>query len=295
MLFFAVLSYGEVSKTVNISAGELSSVLTAEDSSITNLTIKGKMDSRDFETIRNSLSHIVYLDLSNVSINAYSSYAENALPSMALGNIQTLESVKLSSTITDISYYAFYHCIKLTTVEIPSSVTNIAYNAFGYCTNMTTIKIPSSVTTIGMYAFGGDTNLESVYVYSSKPSTITSDTWSSDTYENCTLYVPTGSLDNYKNNAVWGLFKNIVESTAEEIKENKTIHISIRTDNDGFEITGLDEIAKISVYNISGKIILPEKYTNGTHISLNNFSKGVYLISITSSKGTTTQKIIKKN
>ena len=48
---------------------------------------------------------------------------------------------------------AFCGCESLQSVTIPNSVTNIGDEAFGWCKSLQSITIPNSVTKIGNYAF----------------------------------------------------------------------------------------------------------------------------------------------
>ena len=87
----------QVSKTVNVNAGGLYSALTANQrDSVTNLTLTGTIDARDFVTMRDNLPYLAILDLSNVDIAAYSgklgtyytndstaSYLANTIPQFA--------------------------------------------------------------------------------------------------------------------------------------------------------------------------------------------------------------------
>lgn len=58
-------------------------------------------------------------------------------------------------TVTEIKFWAFKECAKLTSVTIPGSVTYIEGSAFAGCSSLATITIPNSVTNIGQDAFEG--------------------------------------------------------------------------------------------------------------------------------------------
>lgn len=58
----------------------------------------------------------------------------------------------------------------LTSVTIPNSVTNIGALAFSACSSFTTVTIPSSVTSIGMMAFYNCSGLTSIYFKGNAPS-----------------------------------------------------------------------------------------------------------------------------
>ena len=67
---------------------------------------------------------------------------------------QSLKTVILTGS-TSIDRYAFDGCNSLESITISDSVTNIGYRAFYGCSSLTSITIPDSVTTIGEYAFSG--------------------------------------------------------------------------------------------------------------------------------------------
>jgi hypothetical protein len=185
---FASGIFAQVSKTVNLAtAGTLPTVLTAgELNTVTNLTITGKIDARDFKTMRDKMPLLAVLDLNGVTVVAYNGtegtspnfidYRANAIPDYAFlnpapGQSKTsLISVVLPSLVTSIGNWAFSGCTGLITVAIPSSVTSIGNWAFGGCSGLTTVTIPSSVISIGNYAFYYCRGLSTVTI----PSSVTS-------------------------------------------------------------------------------------------------------------------------
>ncbi len=88
------------------------------------------------------------------------SYSADVPWSSYRSNIKT---VNIGSSVTSISYAAFYYCMSLTSVTIGNSVTSIVDYSFYDCTSLTSITIPDSVTSIGKYAFSGCTALKDVY------------------------------------------------------------------------------------------------------------------------------------
>ncbi|MGV8136019.1 MAG: leucine-rich repeat protein [Mangrovibacterium sp.] len=169
------------SKTINITAGGLSSALTSEElSTITALTVTGTMDARDFKTIRDKMTVLADLDLSGVKVAAYTgtegtdtvgvakSYEANAIPQFAFWNsethiVRTLNSVKLPASITLIGDFAFLGQ-QFTSFTIPSSVKKIGYAAFQHCSNMTSLIIPNSMEAIGILAFSDCAGLRSITI-----------------------------------------------------------------------------------------------------------------------------------
>ena len=66
---------------------------------------------------------------------------------------QIVESVKIGTAVTSISYEAFEHCEELRGVTLPNSITSIREYAFSGCLHLLSITIPNSVTNIGESAF----------------------------------------------------------------------------------------------------------------------------------------------
>lgn len=83
------------------------------------------------------------------------------LGSSAFDYLRELQSVKLSSKLTEIPDRAFMGCEKLQTLEIPESVRSIGPQAFDH-SGLQRIKIPASVKTIGELAFANCTQLTEI-------------------------------------------------------------------------------------------------------------------------------------
>ena len=128
-----------------------------------------------------------------------------------------LTSVTIGNSVTRIGEYAFQSCTRLTSVTIPNSVTSIGYQAFSRCSGLTSITIPNSVTSIGNNAFEG-ADIPTVVSLIENPFAITgktsdSRTFSQNTFNNATLYVPKGTIDKYKATEGWKDFVFIEEGT----------------------------------------------------------------------------------
>lgn len=94
---------------------------------------------------------------------------------------------------------------------IPNSVTTIGDRAFAECSKLATITIPESVNTISEYAFEYCNDLTSVIAGMLTPINLSSNSFSSETYETATLYVPKGGKAAYRAADVWKDFKEIME------------------------------------------------------------------------------------
>jgi len=157
--------FAKINKTINVStAGTLYTLLSENEiDSISNLTVTGTIDARDFVIIRDSLKKLDSLDLSSATIEEYigadgtdsdfDTYLANEIPYSAFLYRKKLKSIILPATTSALNEYAFNHCDSLISIKIPSTVTTIGQGTFGHCYALDTILIPNSVKSIGKYAF----------------------------------------------------------------------------------------------------------------------------------------------
>ena len=228
---------GLITKQITLKldeAGTLPNMISYDQKNlITNLKIVGKINGTDLKFIREMAGSdfnrketdgkLSILDLSDAKIvaggEAYTSYIYNIYTS----------NDKLGD-------YAFYGCSGLTSLTIPSSVTSIGERVFEGCSGLTSLTIPSGVTSIGYCAFSGCSGLTSIYVYTKKIPELGYYVFDGCDAKNCTVYVPKGTIDDYKLSK-FGYFENIVE----------------------FDATGIDKVAtsanvkEVSRYSVNGK------------------------------------------
>lgn len=134
--------------------------------------------------------------------------------------------------------------------------------AFYGCTGLTYLSIPNSVTSFGEYAFSGCTNLTFINSLIENPFMIvgkhTDDrTFDFDIFNNATLYVPKGTIEQYRATEGWRDFEHIVEmDETDGIRNNNRETI---TDNRYFNLNGQrieGQPTKKDVYIKNGKKVL---------------------------------------
>ena len=127
-----------------------------------------------------------------------------------------LMSLSIGENVEYIGESAFWDCKSLVSLIIPNKVKKIDYKAFGYCENVKKLTLGASLEKIESRAFAGIT-LETIISYIQNPMYIVGKnhpndrTFSENTFNNATLYVPVGTLEKYKNTGGWSDFLFIVE------------------------------------------------------------------------------------
>ena len=131
----------------------------------------------------------------------------------AFQGCSSLTSIIIPEGVTSIDIDAFNGCRSLTSVIIPEGVTSIGLNAFSLCTSLSSIIIPNNVTSIGNSVFSSCTSLTSVTNLSVVPQVISADVFFNVIISNLILYVPSESVELYKNAEVWKDFGSIVATS----------------------------------------------------------------------------------
>lgn len=115
------------------------------------LVVKGNLNTEDANRIKNSLTSLLYVDLSETTLEE--------IPYQMFYDRKNLLGVKLPKKLKTIDSYAFQGTTHLTNIVLPEGLTTINYEAF-YHSGLESIVIPASVTNFGNYIFGYNLQLK---------------------------------------------------------------------------------------------------------------------------------------
>ena len=153
------------------------------------------------------------------------------------------------------------------------------------------MEIPSSVTIIGNYVFYGCTSLADVYSLNETPPTCGSSyVFSTSTYSDATLHVPSEAVDVYKETSPWSSFYSI-EATTGIATVTKDDGACVEAGDGVITVTGAE--GTVSVYGIGGAKVGEAAVTGGT-VEISVPHGGVYVVRVASGGESVTTKVVVK-
>ena len=198
-----VIEYGSSVHEITKFTNDKCSYFVTNDNRVLGFKITDKtITSFDFVS---EFSGLTVVGVSNEAFRECYSLTSITIPdsvvsigSYAFSNCSQLSVVNLGTGIKSIGDYAFHYCSSLQTLTLPEGLVSIGRDAISGCSNLTSIVIPESVKSIGDYAFNGDYNLRSVEFKGTVPPTFGEYEIFGSVPENCTIIVPSGSLEAYQ-------------------------------------------------------------------------------------------------
>ena len=138
--------------------------------------------------------------------------------------LQQAQTAVIEDGVEEI-YYVFYEAANLKSVTLPKTLKIIGDNCFNGCKNLNMVVAPAQLEQIEVQTFWNCLELKDFYCLGNTPPLVLrkgEDSASANhTFANlfgnnlsplaCTLHVPTGTMQAYKNAPVWKEFGNIVE------------------------------------------------------------------------------------
>lgn len=139
---------------------------------------------------------------------------------------------------------------------IPDGVNTIYYSAFESCNKITSLTIPASVNNIQNRAFTSCYKIEEIHLQSETLPTIDAEAFNE--YD-AKIFVPAGSIDEYKSNAVWSKFPEIY-ALGTKVKGSKFVVDDITylvTETNSKVSVTYQGVNQWSDNNYSGNIVIP--------------------------------------
>lgn len=137
---------------------------------VRSLKISGTLDNSDIITIKNRLTQLREIDLTNLNMTE--------LPKNLFYQRKMIELFKLPQKLESIGDYAFYQCYSMKHIDFPATLTSISSNAFSECDSLLEVILPEGLTTLGSSAFYSCDNIK----YIKLPSTLSSISTSTFSY-----------------------------------------------------------------------------------------------------------------
>ncbi|MDC7126422.1 MAG: leucine-rich repeat protein [Spirochaetales bacterium] len=135
----------------------------------------------------------------------------NSIGNQVFFQCKKLNSVTLGTGLTEIGQQTFYECTVLKSISIPDGVKTIGKYAFSYCYKLESVEFPTSIETIGDGAFKKCTSLTSFTCPRTTPPALGEDVFT-NVNSSCVIYVPSGSVNTYKNADGWSTWKDLIQS-----------------------------------------------------------------------------------
>lgn len=166
--------------------------------------------------------------LTKIGIGAFSDCEK--LPSITIGDQVTelpygvftsctsLKVFTVPASVKTIGSIAFNGCNGLNTITIKERVETIGADAFRDCSSLTEITLPSTLKEIGTTIFYGCNSLESLTCKSVVPPTcnyVGQGSLGNNLNNNLKIYVPSGSVDDYKKHDFWSQYSEKIEAIQE--------------------------------------------------------------------------------
>lgn len=213
------------------------------------------------------------LSYSTSSSSSYSPFYRNT----------SLRSVTITNAETKIYDNEFYGCTNLQEFRCGDGITSIGQRAFSGCSALKTYSSGSKVENIGAEAFSDCTALTSFTSYAAVPPTCGTQALDDINKWECTLHVPSESIDDYQAAPQWKDFFYIDEASGIEDIAVDNSQATVKIESDGFYLEGTAPV-HVSVFSIDGKTCLSSIVAPHQTITL---PTGLYIVKL----GNKTMKI----
>lgn len=141
-----------------------------------------------------------------------------SIGSNAFAGCSSLVSATIGDSVISIEDWTFSDCLSLTSVFTPNSIESVGNGAFYGCSSLRSFTFGSAIKSIGNRAFIGCSSLDHITCEAVTPPMVSFDTFFEIPTWKGTLYVPSESIDAYKNADGWKAWGTIKAIDKEEVK-----------------------------------------------------------------------------
>lgn len=126
----------------------------------------------------------------------------------AFAGCKSLKTIDIPADVEEINSKAFYGCMSLQEINLTSNecLTSIGNQAFTTKSTLNELTIPATVVNVGVEAFLG-CSVSKLHLKWSEPLEVRI----VPKTDGCTLYVPKGTKELYRNTRNWSKFLNVIE------------------------------------------------------------------------------------
>ena len=218
-----------------------------------------------------------------------------------------LTTVNIPSSITTLGAAVFEFCTALKYITLPNSITSIGNSVFDGCTNLINVtlsagltslpnytfsncaklkqKIPTNITSLGEYSFSASVNGK-IFFESATPPTINGSMLFIE--NSMSLYVPYGSLDDYKNASGFVVKSNQIFADFSPTSAFRNLSITAPSEVSGLsKKTMVDFVATADGYdeylgsNVTGKQVIGRAWSDEYGQNPSTTSSRVITVSLT--------------
>ena len=205
---------------------------------------------------------------------------EDGYDIISIGGFPYVETLYLGRQI--IATGVFKYLSTLETVTTGNYFMEIPAETFSYCNKLRTVVLGNSIKTIGENAFTGSHSIQEITSWNPVPPSYETG-FITPLYESCTLYVPFGALEDYKEAVPWKYFRKIIEKDPAGITDAEIQTIKLNINDAEFSIEGTEE-TEVLIYAIDGKLV----YSGSSRNEIKIPSKGIFMVKA----GTASKKIL---
>lgn len=255
---------------------------------------------------------VLYLYPSSDTKESYSiAEGTDSVAEMAFSLVKNLKHLYIPSSVRSNLNYVFCWNISLTDITVDEgnewyrSVDGVLYDKDVktlYCYPSSRGKdfvIPQGVETVAGYSImngnvlmGGEMFLENIVfpesisyigesalfcydlnVYSESMTPPACDSYAFVLPSSCTLYVPDGCVDAYRNAEGWSRFSNIFEGRYVSVSDAVADDFDVLVDGTTIRLTGVGTMSDVQVYDVAGKMV-----HRGTDSEINLSDRGCYIV-----------------